>query len=89
MTKTTHATAQAQGQEQLKKETWYVKLVYAHFEKEWVFSCDGVVMEELREAFLQRRPAHVKYAGTEVIVNPEHMATMEFQKQDSKPPVAK
>lgn len=72
-------------EQQLKSETWYVKMVYAHVDREWVFQCDGVVMEELRQAFLNRRVAHLKYAGTEVILNPEHMATMEFQNQEPKP----
>lgn len=82
-TKPTHADAHAHAGK-TGHETWYVKLVYAHYEREWVFSCDEVVVQELKDAMAKGRPAHVHYAGTEVLINPQHFATMELQKQEPK-----
>ncbi len=62
-------------------ENWLVRIVFAGGAPEWPFTCDGVVVDVLRKAMLERKPAHLVYAGTEVIVNPEHVARVEFQKQ--------
>ncbi|MDB5100510.1 MAG: hypothetical protein JWM80_4931 [Cyanobacteria bacterium RYN_339] len=65
----------------LKSETWFVKLVYGASDREWTFSADGTVVEELRRAMIEGRPAHLIYAGTEAIINPAHIASVELQKQ--------
>ncbi len=64
-----------------KAESWYARIVFAGGAPEWVFTCDGVVVDTLRRALIDRKPAHLIYANTEVIVNPEHVARAEFQKQ--------
>ena len=65
----------------LKAENWYVRVVYAGTGREWTFSCDGTVADELRRAMLEGRMAHLQYAGTEAILNPQHVATVELQRQ--------
>ena len=74
-------TGRVSQQDLLEKEQWLARVVYGASEREWAFTCDGVVVEEIRKAMLEGRPAHLVYAGTEAILNPRHIASVEFQRQ--------
>lgn len=74
------ATSRAPAAE-LEKEAWMVRVIYGGGSREWTFTCDGVVVDELRRAMVEGRPAHLTYAGTEAILNPAHVASVEMVKQ--------
>lgn len=60
-------------------KTYYARLVWGANQQEWIFTCTEEQMQEMRTAMLQQRPMSVTNAGIETLLNPTHIAKLEFQ----------
>jgi hypothetical protein len=62
--------------------TFFARIVWGGTQQEWVFTCSGAMMREMQTAMMQQRPVSVTNGDIETILNPVHIAKMEFQPAD-------
>lgn len=60
-------------------KNYYARIVWGANQQEWIFTCSAEQMQEMRTAMLQQRPMSVTTNGIETLLNPTHIAKLEFQ----------
>jgi hypothetical protein len=60
-------------------KTYYARVIWGGNQQEWVFSCDEATMQSLRTGMLDGRSVSVINGDMETILNPAHIAKLEFQ----------
>ncbi|MBC7542182.1 MAG: hypothetical protein H7338_05565 [Candidatus Sericytochromatia bacterium] len=60
-------------------KTFFSRITWGHTQQEWVFTCDEAMMNQIRTGMLEGHAVSIVTGEMETIINPSHIAKLEFQ----------